>query len=208
MLINHKKKWITGFAIVLGLFAAYYFFIFNSYKSGIVDVDSTYISYDNADSLVSSAELVVIASPVADFDDREHDVTTYLTGAVQDFSTKTELRVENILKGDWNEEFLTVIEPVSYIQSLDGKQKITRDGYVEMQKGHTYIIALKKNTFGDYSIINRENGVFDLNDKISTPNSFSAEQNNTSDIISVEGENEELFEHERIKNEILDMFNM
>lgn len=189
------------------MLTAYYFFVFNSYKAGIIDVSASYVSYDNANSLVDSAELVIVASPIADFDDREHDITTYLSGAVEDFSTKTELKVQNVLKGDLNEEFLSVIEPISYVQNLDGKQKITREGYVEMQKDHEYLIALKKNSFGEYSVINMTNGVFDLNTPETNSSSFTS-HNAASDSFSIEEGHEHNLKHEEMRSDLLNMFNL
>ncbi|WP_051235839.1 hypothetical protein [Paenibacillus pinihumi] len=191
MLFQHKKKLYCGFILLFIIAILYYFFIYSSYK-GIVESHTSYIGYDNANHLVDSSELIIIATPVKDFVDREHSVTTYGVGAVQDYFTKTELKIEEVLKGDLDEDYLTVIEPISYIQSFVGKRKITTAGYTEMEKGHRYMIALKKNSFGDYGVINMKNGVFDLNEHTisNTPSS------NHNDL------------HETIKSDMKKIFNL
>lgn len=193
MLIHHRKKILTGLFILLAVFSLYYFLVYNSYK-GVVDGYAEYISYEDANSLVDSAELVVIATPVKEFDDREHSVTKYGTGSIQDFYTKTELKVEKVLKGEWDQNDLTVIEPVSYVQNIDGKRKITQEGYSEMLKDHSYIITLKKNYLGEYSVINMKNGVFDLNEEASFKTFLTNDDDDDS--------------HTQIKEELYNMFNL
>lgn len=196
MLVNHRKKIIAVLAILVAISTLYYFFIYSSFK-GVVNTEASYVGYDDAASLVNSAELIVIATPVKDFDDREHIVTTYKTGAVEDFYTKTELKVEKVLKGSLDEKTLTVIEPISYYQNFDGKRKMTTDGYSEMLKDNQYIVALAKNYHGEYGVINMTNGVFNLstqsNKELSSPNEVKSSDTDL---------------HEQIKKDLINLYKL
>ncbi|RJG23081.1 hypothetical protein [Paenibacillus thiaminolyticus] len=181
MIIKKRKKFIYVFLLsVLTLAGLYYFFIYNSYK-GEVRVDSTYIESTSTEDLINRAELIVIGTPVNNFEERKHVVSYYNTMTIQDFYTITDMEVEQVLKGQWNNKNISVIEPVSILQGFDGRRKLVSDDYVEMKKGNRYIVTLKKNSFGDYSVINMNNGVFNLN-STSFHNKLTFEENKNEEM--------------------------
>lgn len=58
---------------------------------------------------------------------------------------------------------MEVIEPVGIITEADKQQtKVTTDGYRELKQGRRYIMFLKNSGMGGYSIINMNNGKFNL----------------------------------------------
>lgn len=86
---------------------------------------------------------------------------------------------------------LTIVEPVSYININNKNTKITREHYKELLAEDTSVIFLKKNTFGQFSINNQNNGKFSLN-KL-TPINFAGE---------------EYKEHENLRNAVFARFNL
>lgn len=147
--------------MILGAFCYYYFAIYNSVRDVVIKSD--YMGFSTAESLFSNAELVVIGSPVKDYDEREVYVSRVATGALEDIVTFTEIDVEKVLKGPEVDGIdLEVIEPMGVYQTLTGKERIAFDGYTAMKKGSRYLIFLSKNTLGQYGVINMQFGKFNL----------------------------------------------
>ena len=137
-----------------------------------VFVHGNYVVYENEKDLFEDADLVVLASPKEDFLSREH-VARYsepegdAPETLADFFTRTSITVKKVLKSPEgldiqdNSEF-DIIEPVSIIESEGVNKKFTIANYVELEEDHSYIIYLKDNTFGEYGVINMNNGRFNL----------------------------------------------
>lgn len=140
-------------------------------KSKTISIDANYIKYEKESSLFEDAELVVIAKVDKDFNEREHFVTYFPSSSpqqqkdIEDYYTKTPITIKKLLKKpegftlDKNST-LTIIEPLSLIDDVNGKRKITTEHYKEVEKGQKYVLYLKKNTYGEYSVINMNNGRF------------------------------------------------
>ncbi|WP_195575571.1 hypothetical protein [Paenibacillus sp. 1001270B_150601_E10] len=162
MLLKKKSTIISiAIAFILAAAACYYFAIYNSVR--VINTSSMYQGFSSAQSLYANAEMVVIGSPVKDFEDREIHTTKLSTGLIGEIVTFTEIKIEKVLKGPEEDAVdLTVIEPVGVYQTFKGREKITSDGYSEMKKGSTYLIFLGKNTFGQYSVINMQDGKFNF----------------------------------------------
>lgn len=132
-----------------------------------------FVEYETEAELFADAELVVIASTNEDFMDREH-IVKYVPGsdeeeglpkAIEDFYTKTSITVERVLKQPASKkveetEKMSVIEPIALLE--DGSKILSVENYHEILKGRQYIIYLKKNTKGEYGVINMNNGRFNL----------------------------------------------
>ncbi|MCY7484242.1 hypothetical protein [Paenibacillus alvei] len=190
-MFKHKNKILITLSIVLVFGLVYYFLVFNSYR-GVVNAQSSYIGADNASDLVEMSELIIVGTPIEEFEERDHKVVYFNLSAIQDFYTITEMKVEQVLKGNWDESTLPVIEPISYIQSIDGKRKLTSDDYTEMEKGKKYLVALGKNTNGNYGVINMENGKFGLDEENINYQSLNPENN----------------KHVEIRDGLFEMFNL
>ncbi|WP_195575869.1 hypothetical protein [Paenibacillus sp. 1001270B_150601_E10] len=160
-----KKKIVVislALAVILAVGACYYYFaIYNSVRD--VYSSSTYKGFSTAKALFSDADLVVIGSPIKDFEDREVEMGTNSLGGIMYIVTSTEIKVEKVLKGP-EEGFadLTILEPIGVRQTLTGKERYATEGYTEMKKGSKYLIFLGKNTSGQYSVINMQAGKFNL----------------------------------------------
>lgn len=90
----------------------------------------------------------------------------------QYYYTLNNLNIKKVLEGDSLNigENLEVIESNSIVHFSGREIKLKNDGYKETQKGEDYILFLKKNLQGKYTIINRSNGSFNVNDIYSTIN--------------------------------------
>ncbi|MFC9706636.1 hypothetical protein ACFTRD_00590 [Paenibacillus sp. NPDC056933] len=134
-----------------------------------------YKEFDKENNLFDDADLVVIATTDSKFVDREH-VVKYadpdtagadLPQAIEDFYTKTPIKVLKVLKSPAsatiteNKE-MKIIEPVSLIEEDAKSKKISIENYNEIKQGEKYVLYLKQNTYGDYSVINMNNGRFSL----------------------------------------------
>ncbi|MBN7774464.1 hypothetical protein [Clostridium aminobutyricum] len=163
--IKNKKIVFIVFGLFL-CFSLYYFGVYNSISD--VTIASSYKSYDDISSLDKGAELIVIGSTAQDFEDREHKATFFDDGTLEDFYSLTNIKVNKVLKGAdgiKNGDNLNIIEPASIIQTVEGKQRLLRDDYQPLEKNKNYILFLKKNDNGQYSIINMNLGKLDLADK-------------------------------------------
>lgn len=135
----------------------------------------SYIKHVDESELYDAAELVVMAHTVKDFMDRNHVVKYVeqteedkdLPVAIEDFYTETPVRIIKVLKQPSDSiiaknDSINIIEPISLVEDDFGVRKLSTENYVELQKGKPYILYLKKNTYGQYSIINMNNGKFNL----------------------------------------------
>jgi len=126
-------------------------------KTVITQAD--YPALNSPEQLFSEADLVVIGKPLDGFLDREHKVTFYEDGSIEDFYTETNIQVIEVIKAPqelnitMGSNFELVEAGVGIIKDSKGeKVKIVRDFYSEMKKNNRYLIFLKKNTFGDYAV--------------------------------------------------------
>lgn len=134
-----------------------------------------FIEYDKEDLLFEAAELVVIAKADKSFIDREHVVDyvastaeeAHLPEAIEDFHTKTSITITKVLKQPSSSSIakndnIKIIEPVTLLDEGNGLKKLSIENYLEIEEGKNYILYLKKNTYGEYSVINMNNGRFNL----------------------------------------------
>ncbi|AWB43693.1 hypothetical protein DCC85_05305 [Paenibacillus sp. CAA11] len=197
MTLKSKKVSIITFSLAAALVLAgcyYYFMIYNSVHE--VSLHADYLQFSNADKMYQDADLVVIGRPTQSFENREQHVQHYSTGAVGDFYTFTNIDVEKTLKGSVGTN-INVIEPVAIDQTLQGKDKLTIEGYTEMKQGSQYLISLKKNTFGQYGVINMQSGKFNLDQ--TDPDDFPSNINLTKDKKEERDRKDQLFKEIQVK---------
>ncbi|MEJ8305734.1 hypothetical protein [Saccharibacillus sacchari] len=131
----------------------------------VTNLSANSLKLQDIDQLDDYVELVVVGYATEDFSDREHKIKAYGDGYLQDFSTRTNIKIDKILKkpADFPEDQkeLTIIEPVS----LQDEEKITAENYIELKKDEPSVIFLMKNSFGDYSLVNDNLGKIILTDE-------------------------------------------
>ena len=120
----------------------------------VTNLSANSLKLQDIDKLDEYVELIVVGYATEDFSDREHNVEVYADNYLQDFSTRTTIKIDKIIKKptDFPEDQkeLTIIEPVS----LYKEEKLTTGNYIELQKDEPSVIFLMKNSFGDYSVVN------------------------------------------------------
>ena len=162
-IIKNKRFVGPAILVVAALLVYYYLAIYNSYH--FVEIYASYKSYQSVNEMYNDADLVVLAKPAKNFIDRDHHSNYYNLSktAIGGFYTNTEINIEKILK-DPSEvpKTLTIIEPVTLIQGLNGKTELSYENYKPMKKNSPYVIFMRKNTFGNYSVINMQNGKFNM----------------------------------------------
>ena len=131
----------------------------------ITNLSAYSLKLQDIDKLDEYVELIVVGYATEDFSDREHNVEVYADNYLQDFSTRTTIKIDKIIKKptDFPEDQkeLTIIEPVS----LHKEEKLTVGNYIELKKDEPSVIFLMKNSFGDYSLVNDNLGKIMLTDE-------------------------------------------
>ncbi|WP_342476858.1 hypothetical protein NYE24_24250 [Paenibacillus sp. FSL H7-0350] len=146
-------------------------------KNTVVTVvnQGNYMKFDKESQLFDDAELVVIAETDTGFFDREHVVKyaepdasgAELPQAIEDFYTRTPIEILKVLKNSESapvveNEKMNIIEPISLIEGDTESKIYSIENYNEIKEGERYVIYLKKNSYGEYGVINMNNGRFSL----------------------------------------------
>jgi hypothetical protein len=132
-------------------------------KMPVINSEGDYKTYSTIESMQQEADLVVVASPIKPFDQRNH-VTTYVDGPngekyPENVFTLTDIKIKKILAAK-DESFkklknASVIEEVGIFKDNDEiNKKLLFEGYEEMNEKQDYILYLKKNDKGYYNIVN------------------------------------------------------
>ncbi|WP_342415163.1 hypothetical protein NST83_18040 [Paenibacillus sp. FSL R10-2782] len=193
MTFNKKIKLGISVLAVGGLIASGSLFFtstnaspkFSELNTPKISLEASYIDYKTVSELDSNAELIVIGTPLQEFDDRQHIVTSFDDGTIQDFYTLTNIKIDKVIKSPEGaalnvEEPLSIVEPISYIDDAEGKKKIAYEDYTELKQNEKSIIFLKKNTQGQYSVINMDLGKFAIAPSSQSP-SISGEKQDSKE---------------------------
>lgn len=167
-------------------------------------IHGNYVVYESEIDLYEDADLVVLANPIDSFVDREH-VARYTPpqgGApktLEDFFTRTTIKIKKVLKSPKGLDIqdnseLDIIEPVSIIENGGVQKKFTVENYIEIEKDNHYIIYLKDNTYGEFGVINMNNGRFNLK---------SEEQLQS---LMQHSHNDDIDKHEEMKKQVFERF--
>lgn len=167
------KKKIAVFAsvflsVLFIIGGIYYVKYYNSIKE--IKVDGNYVKYDTEESLNDAADIILYGTPANKFEDRKHVNKKNDDGVLKDFYTITEFKVKKVLKNSTTlqinkNDLFNIIEPTTLIQEIDGKKIIQINSYKAMEESNNYIVYLKSNDEGEYSVINMSNGKFNM-DKV------------------------------------------
>lgn len=185
--MNKNKKFrVLSIIAVVAVFAGiiYYTGIYNRVKE--VNIQCSYMKYSTSDELHKNADLILIGTALEKFEDRDHYETRFDDGNLQDFYTKTKFKAQKIIKMPeklalTKDSVFDIIEPVGLIQESDGRKILKLEGYEPLKEKEIYVVFLKDNGFGEYSIINMNGGRFNLQNDENYDNQESKIQ---SDVIS------------------------
>lgn len=137
-----------------------------SASSGDIRLHANYEAFDTVPTADAGADLVILASPQNDFDQRKHVIKTFSDGKLMDFYTLTPLKLEKVIKANPSHalksgESLQVLEPASLIGEKEDARLLTYESYQPMAKNQRYLVFLKQNAAGDYSVMNMALGAID-----------------------------------------------
>lgn len=135
-------------------------------ESNALRLHANYEAFDTVPDADKNADLIVLASPKTGFDQRKHVVKQFADGKLMDFYTKTPLKISKIIKSDASlslktGQMFTVLEPASYLEEDGFNRLLTYENYEPMSEGLNYIVFLKRNASGDYSVMNMSLGTID-----------------------------------------------
>lgn len=140
-----------------------------------ISVDGKYKTYKEVKDLVQDTELILLGSPTEDFSKRKHvEVVNELDNSTEDAYTLTNFKIDRVIKSPSEEIFnkddiIEFVEPVGLMQDSNrNKIKVVLDEYSELKKGSKYIIFLKKNAYGKYSLIFNNLGKYNVDNTDST----------------------------------------
>lgn len=136
------------------------------HKDTALRLHANYEAYETVPDADKGADLIIIASPTNDFSQRSHVIKTFTDGQIMDFYTKTVLKISKVIKADARVDLspsmrFTVLEPAAVLETGEESQLLTYEGYNPMSLGSTYIVFLKRNDFGQYSVMNMSLGTID-----------------------------------------------
>jgi|GEM_PF-4434666 len=175
----------------------------------IINSNGNYIRYENFDTLKQHSELIIIAKATEEFEHREHVNTFHETPEDKyqpkfliDGITKTNVHIKKILQqpedAHFNEgDLLSVIEPITIFEDVDNIKKIkTISNYQAIGMEDT-ILFLTKSSFGDYGVINMNNGHYSVttSEELATTRKLSASE--------AREQTEDFKLHQKIKETIL-----
>ncbi|WP_144941789.1 hypothetical protein [Paenibacillus sp. 32O-W] len=166
--MNTKKKvFLYSTIVLMGLLAVTV--IMNQFQTSKIDIHGNYVTFNSLEELEQFSDLIIIGSPVEPFNKRKHKETRFEDGNLESFSTLTKLDIKSIIKKTDlslnNESSLEVVEPVGLIKEGLGKRKLTIEGYSEMKENLDYLIFLKMNSYGEYSVVANTLGRYNLDGK-------------------------------------------
>ncbi len=170
-----KKKITLSICLLVMIFGGlYYFTIYSTVHE--IKIHADYVTYNTEDQLSNDADIILYGTPKDKFEDREH-VNKFQNGTLLDFYTLTDFNVQEVIKNSTTltinkSDSFKVIEPAGMIQEIDGKKILEMDAYKPMNQDNNYVIFLKNNGIGGYSIINMSNGAFNMDE---TKSSISSE---------------------------------
>jgi hypothetical protein len=169
---------------------------------------SSYITYDNIESLVDAADLVIIGKTENKFEDsvpvsinkelqtkREVKLNESITvkdeeGFIRDSYTVTPVKVMKVLKGNTDDKVLKVIQAGALIEEAgSSKRTLDSEDFSPLVQKSKYLLFLKQvdattfpNLAGAYSIMSVNQGKFNLDKTDSKEEAFAGKSPKYGDL--------------------------
>lgn len=136
----------------------------------IYESKASFLKYENLTELENASEAILIGHPTKGFFDRTHINTYFDDGALQDYYTITDFKIERVIKSPKNKKFkkgdiVEIVEPIGIVPKGDGSHVLlTTEGYTYMEDDNLYIIFVTGNYIESYSVVSLELGKYLLDD--------------------------------------------
>lgn len=148
-LLNYIKQWEN--------------ITFNPSPIKEIHVDSNRVIYKNFEELKENSDFIGIIQPLEEFSRRKHENNYTSGGTLEDFYTRTSVRIIKVFKWDIIPNTSTeIIEPISVINIDWENVKISIDNYSELPSDRPSLVFLQENTFGQLWISNAQDSVFSV----------------------------------------------
>lgn len=168
MLSITKKKSIFTFlilAVILATSVAYlsYSMLYKGNNLKRISTGGDHRIYASED-LIKDADIIFIGKPVKDLIDQTPTITYENNGRIEDYYTERDIEIQKILKGDYKDKIISVIEAAAIYNAPNAKDSgiLIDSGYSEMQKGKRYILFAKKIPDGRYSLMGVNQSKFNI----------------------------------------------
>lgn len=120
---------------------------------GVSETHGNYIYNKTFEELDWYADVIAFVKPTEEYTEREADIKRFDTGDIEQFATRTNVKIKKILKTNDNSilenKEMIIREPYA----RDGEQLLILNGYAPLKKGKTYIVFLKKGLVSDEYLI-------------------------------------------------------
>jgi hypothetical protein len=149
---------------------------------------ANYKTYSDSTELESSAELIIIGRPQASLEDSrstsipetekakknvvlgESVVVKDSQGSILDRYTITPVKVQKVIKGNWQDKEIKILQPAAVVQEPNQPAFISiLEDYSPLQKNSKYLLYLKEvdtktypNLAGVYSVLSGSQGKFNF----------------------------------------------
>lgn len=176
MNIKHSTKLISIVIlsiIFLGLTLAYV-----TFPSNEVRVQSNVVQYETLDKLTDEADLIIFGTMEKDFSSFKPTITYNPEGRMDDFYTVTDVKINKVYKGIFNQKYVPVSQVAVLKDSLTklNKDMIIDENYSIMEKNKKYILFLKKvENYNFYSIISVYQGKYNIDGLDMNEDKFAGE---------------------------------
>ncbi|RCX14800.1 hypothetical protein DFR58_11434 [Anaerobacterium chartisolvens] len=128
-------------------------------------IKAAYAGYSSIEELSEYSDMVIIATPLKEFEECPPTIKYNPDGRIEDEYTVSPFGVKKVIKGDSQLKSADILQPAAIIENALGKKvlRITGDYYTVMKKGESYLLFLKKvEEEGFYSVVSLEYGKYNL----------------------------------------------
>ncbi len=128
-------------------------------------IQATYAGYSSVEELSEYSDMIIIATPLKEFEECPPAIKYNPDGRIEDEYTVSPFEVKKVIKGDSELKSVDILQPAAIIENALGKKvlRITGDYYTVMKKGESYLLFLKKvQEEGFYSVVSLEYGKYNL----------------------------------------------
>ncbi|WP_058302084.1 hypothetical protein [Gorillibacterium timonense] len=181
--LKRKKILFSGLAILClaGLSLVYTNLLKSDSSVKRVSIQACVIVFTDTEGLINDSDLVVVASPLDAFEDREPVLSNYSSGDLMSFHTNTKIKISKVLKNNTDldlkeSSIMTIVEPIAVSTNALGEKEILAiEDYKEMEANKEYLMFIQGTLPGIYGLNNLNNGKFELTSSIDAAKSSQEE---------------------------------
>ena len=161
---NGKKGLLSVIGTIIASLTLVASIAYFSYPGKQINIQCNHVLYNDANQLTDYADLIILGQTEKDFSEFSPTFIYTPEGRYQDFYTVTDVKVVKTIKGDYNNNYIPIIQGAALVNSPFKKQNdlLINEGYSVLEKGKPYLLFLKKTDDGNYSIVSVNQGKFNM----------------------------------------------